>query len=281
MYSLENALEMWDKAGKYGSPEERTARSKQWEPYYSYLAECQTGEVYCPSEQAVGLVEFLIRENILRIGDCVLDIGAGMGSFALEFAKRCSKVSALDINNTCLKVLTERAEQLGLQNIRIVPEPWETYRATGKFDITFSAMCPAICNKEELLRLESMTRRTACLYTVTRGSYEKHRMELMKLFPNRQPAGMVSEALHYYNVLYLMGRQPNIKTWSKYFEYKVAEIEYVKRYSTYLQVFGIGDDESVPKLKDYFKHHSQDGAINETCQMNTALIYWDVLGETK
>ena len=51
------------------------------------------------------VVDWLIKEGILTQDSTVLDIGAGMGSYALPFAKVCREVSALEPVGSCLDVL--------------------------------------------------------------------------------------------------------------------------------------------------------------------------------
>ena len=276
MYTLDESIAYWGDAGRFGSKHERITRGKLWLPYYSYLAKDTIGKPYHASEQAARKVSFMLRENILNSDDTLLDIGAGMGNYSVELARCCSSVTALDMNEDCLDILKNRALQSGLSNIRCINAPWEEYRENDKFDVTFSAMCPAICNQEELLRLESMTRRTACILTVTRGSYEKCRMELMRRLPLKKPGGMVTEALHYYNVLYLMGRHPKVKCWSEHDQTTAGVEKLIDRYAVYLKIFGIDETESVPLMRDFFAEKAVDGMVEDACQMNYALIYWNV-----
>lgn len=276
MYTLEEALAQWEEAGRYGTREERIRRGKLWQPYYSYLAGKKRGSPYHPSTQAQAVTAFLLREGILRQSDSVLDLGAGMGSYSIELAKHCQKATALDANGDALAVLADWSRQEDLRNIELCNTPWETFDPGERYDVTFSAMCPAICNQEEILRLESMTRRTACLLTVTRGSYEKCRMELMKGLPLQKPGGTVSEALHYMNVLYLMGRQPNVKCWTEEHTSTAKVPDLIERYRIYLQIFGVGEDVSVPYLESFFAQRAEDGLVRDECRMNYALIYWDV-----
>lgn len=278
MYALEEALAQWEEAGRYGTREERIRRGNLWQPYYSYLAGEKRGSAYHPSTQAQTVTAFLLREGILRQPDSVLDLGAGMGGYSIELAKHCRIVTALDANEDALAVLSDWSQQEGLQNIKLCNTHWETFAPGERYDVTFSAMCPAICNREEIFRLESMTGRTACLLTVTRGSYEKCRMELMKDLPHQKPGGMVPEALHYMNALYLMGRQPNVKCWTEEYTTVAKVPELIERYRIYLQIFGVGEDISMPYLESFFSQRAEDGLVRDECRMNYALIYWDISG---
>lgn len=276
MYSLEESTAYWNDAGRYGSRDERIARGKLWLPYYSYIAKGSIGKPYSASEQALRVADYMLREGIIDCRDTLLDIGAGMGNYSIELARHCSSVTALDMNNDCLNALKYRASQCSLSNIRCINAPWEEYQDAEKYDVTFSAMCPAICNQEELLRLERMTRRTACILTVTRGSYEKCRMELMRRLELKNPGGMVTEALHYYNVLYLMGRQPNVGCWSERFQTTASVETLIDRYAVYLKIFGVDEAESVPLMREFFAEKAVNGMVEDECQMNYALVYWSV-----
>ena len=40
-----------------------------------------------------------------------------------------------------------------------------------KYDLTFASMCSAICDKQEIINMESITGEYCCLLTVARGSH--------------------------------------------------------------------------------------------------------------
>lgn len=169
MYSLEECERIWDEAGQHGAPEERIARAKAWLPYYAFLAGPFQNAPFSLPENDESFPSILLREKLVRPEDSVLDIGAGMGGDSLAFAAHCRSVTSLELCGDCLDVLRHRAEGLGLSNIQTVQQPWEEYQAAEAFDVCYSSMCPAICNVEELRRMESMARRLCCLVTVMRG----------------------------------------------------------------------------------------------------------------
>lgn len=276
MNTLENVLTQWEETGRFGSREARMERGWLWLPFYAFLARKAKGSPYRPGKQPQTVAAFLLREGVLQPTDSILDLGAGMGSYSLELAKHCKKVTALDTCGEALDVLADWSRQANISNIALCHEPWETFVPDEPFDITFSAMCPAICNREEILRLEGMTKRTACLLTVSRGSYEKCRRELMSGLSLKKPEGMVTEALQYFDVLSLMGRQPNVKCWSESFATCASTEALIEQYRIYIRIFGVEDDVSVPYMRDFFARREVDGCVTDECRMNYALIYWDV-----
>lgn len=273
MYTLEECEKIWDEAGKHGTASERIAQARRWFPYYSYLAGTMKDAPYSLPERPSPFVDILRRENILRDSDILLDIGAGMGGFSLEASQYCRNVVALDPNGDCLELLQRRAELCGVENITPLEGFWEMYSPEEPFDITFSAMCPAICNVEELHKMEAMTKRTCCLVAVTRGSYEKHRRAMMQELGIRPQGGMTTEAIHY---LYLLGRQVNIHCVTTQASYRVPENRILEQYPIYFQIFGIPEEKSVRFLKDYLNHNAVDSFLEEEVLLNQVLIYWDV-----
>jgi hypothetical protein len=274
MYTLENCEKLWDEAGRHGSVEERIERTKRWEPYYGYLAKKALSAPEAESFAEPPLVTYMVKEGILTPDSTVLDIGAGMGSYALSFAKNCREVSALEPVGACLDVLQHKAAQHGLRNIHGIHDYWEHFSPTKVYDMTFSSMCPAICNTEELRRMESMTGKTCCLVAVQRGSYDKHRKTMMAGLQIKPQGGMTTEAIHYINALYLMGRQPNVK----FFEFRktsrVSAETVLEQYPIYFEIFGIEKETSVPFLQQYLTEHAVDGFLEDESYLRQALIYW-------
>lgn len=274
MYSLEECERLWDEAGQHGAPEERIERAKAWLPYYAYLARPMKTMPIQQPENEDGFPAVLLREGLVRPEDSVLDIGAGMGGDSLCFAAHCRSVTALELSGYCLEVLRRRAEGLGLTNISAVQLPWEEYRPTERFDVCYSSMCPAICSVEELRRMESLSKRLCCLVTVLRGSYDKHRKAMMSDLGVKPRGGMVTELIHYFNALYLMGRQPDVLCRTVHREYGVPVEKLLEQYPIYFRIFGVEEEQSVPFLRDYLSLHAEDGLLHEESHINFAMITW-------
>ncbi len=276
MYSLEECERLWDEAGQHGEPAERIARAERWLPYYAYIAEPMLRTPFTLEHSANGFPAYLIREKLVRPEDSVLDIGAGMGGDALHFAAHCRSVTALELSGACLDVLRHRADGLALHNIAAVQKPWEEFAPQEQFDVSFSSMCPAICNVEELRRMESMTKRLCCLVAVMRGSYDKHRKAMMAKLGIQPKGGMTTELIHYYNALYLMGRQPNVLCRTLHSEYAVPVERLMEQYPIYFKIFGVREDRSIPFLKDYLARQAENGLLQEESHIHFAWLWWTV-----
>ena len=277
MYTLEACEKEWDAAGRHGSKEERMERAKRWLPYYACLAQRERGKPFHLPDRDNDMVSALVQSGKLRSGDSLLDIGAGMGSYALELARHCKSVTALDVSEPCLGVLRERAEHCGLDNVSTACGAWEEYSSSEHYDLVFSAMCPAICNTEELRRMEAASGGRCCLITVMRGSIDKHRRAMMAELKVRPSGGMVTEAIHYYNALYLMGRRPDVICRTVERSHDITEETLLTQYPVYFKIFGISEQDSVEFLRKYLARHGDHGVLREESVLNLAMITWETV----
>ena len=276
MMTLESCAQEWIAAGQHGTAAERMERAKRWLPYYDYLAQKQLDRPFAPDEDPDGFVAALVRSGFLREADSVLDVGAGMGGYTLELALHCKSVTALEPSAASLDVLKDRAGQCGIRNIQCVCDLWETFQPEARYDLVFSSMCPAICNPEELRRMEALSRRDCCLITVMRGNTDKHRGAMMAQLGIRPKGGMVTEALHYYNALYLMGRQPNVLCRTVHSEYDINAETVLAQYPIYFGVFGVEEAASRAFLEEYLEKNADGGVLHDESTVRLAMITWRV-----
>lgn len=274
--SLDACVDAWKHAGNHGSKEERIERNLRWMRYYAYVYEHQRDTEASVDPHAADIVDTLFQQGHLTPESSVLDIGSGTGAYALAFASRCAEVTALDMEPTSLAILQEHAAQLGLNNITCQEGMWETCQPNRTFSFVFSSMCPAICDYDELCRMESFSERACGIIAVTRGSYDPHRKRLMELLNVHSPAGMTTEALWYYESLYLAGKQPNVRSWSNQYAYDTPIEEACRRNEVYFEIFGIPAEQSRPLLQQYFASQAKDGLVPDETRLNAALISWSV-----
>lgn len=273
MYTLDECARWWDEAGRHGGADERVRLLQRWLPFYA-LAAHGTDADAGPFAREDPFVDRLAAEGFVRPGDTVLDIGSGVGDHALAFARRGARVTALDASSDCLEACVGRARAEGLDGVDALLGTWEGFAADESFDLAFSAMCPAICNVDELRRMEASARRACCIVTVGRGSSDRHRKAMMAELRIKPQGGFATEALHYFNVLYLMGRQPNVFCLETRRSSRVTLEEALGRFPVYFEAFGIPDAVSRPYVEEYFARNAVDGALEDETVMKYAMVYW-------
>ncbi len=272
--TLDECKQAWEKAGGHGEKQDRIARNIRWLAYYGYLAKKQENAEAYLNPVAEEAVEFLAAQQVLTTKSTVIDIGSGTGGYSLAFAKHCAYVTAMDMDEASLRVLTKNAKQLGINNISTTEAMWENYTDDKKYSVAFSSMCPAICNYQELLKMEALAEESCCLVAVSRGSFDLHRKKLMELLAVKPVGGMTTEAIWYMNMLYLMGRNPGIKSRTDCYEYQLPIEEICTRNEVYFEIFGIPASRSGPVLRKYFDGVAEKGMVSDESHLNTALIYW-------
>jgi len=272
-YSLDAVLQIWETAVNCGDTKTRIQRASKWNSYYAYLAaKAKQAGVEEQLEQDVFFEQLLLRKA-LKDTDHVIDIGAGGGRYTLQFAKICEQITALDSCANNLDLIRLRAQRMGLTNIAYRNSFWETYQSEQMYDVSFCSMCPAICSMEDILRMEKMTKRMCCLITIANGSYDTHRMRMLKELKIR-PDGTLTETIHYYNTLYLMGRQPSVFTHEIHQERDETEEEIMERYPVYFSIFGVSEDDAKRYLSDYLRKHAVNGVLHEKSRYRLAMISW-------
>ncbi len=63
----------------------------------------------------------------VKASDVVIDFGAGTGTFAIQAAKRCAKVHAVDVSQTMLDFAESKAIEAGLSNVEFHHSGFLTY----------------------------------------------------------------------------------------------------------------------------------------------------------
>ena len=274
MKDIETLCREWEESGGYGTRSERMERALRWLPYYTLFCDAAKKRTFEIDDDPNGFVSMLLETGSVRPSDSLLDIGAGMGDNALRFAKGCRSVTALEVNPAGVEMIKSRAGELGIDNIKIVNELWENYSPDEQFDVTFTSMCPVICNMEELLRMESMTRRTCCIITVLPGSYDLHRKAIMNAL-ELHPKGMITNGERYMEILTAMGRKVKLNI-SETVGKRDMDIETAfKQYTTYLEIFGLTLDKTENFLRDYLEKNSDNGVLHDESKMRLALLTWN------
>ena len=87
-------------------------------------------------DEKSGVNPELERKRLLKLGvsaeHTLIDFGCGTGALALEAAKLCKRVIAVDVSAAMLAYMKRKAESLGLTNIDYVQQGFLTYQHRGE-----------------------------------------------------------------------------------------------------------------------------------------------------
>ena len=275
MTTLAEIEKEWEESHRYGDLNTRLDRAKRWLPYYAFLAGSGVSSGNDAGLLRNEFVDRLVLGKKLRSDDRILDIGAGTGNYTIPMAAKSAGVTALDLSRESLEVLKKRAAASGLSNVHTIQTAWEEFNPDRSFDLVFSAMCTAICSKAELLRMESMSKRTCGIVTVMPGSKDTHRKAILSGL-SVKPDGMIGDALTFYQILYYLNRYPEIACRTISYTSEISREKFYARYCSYLPIFGVPEDRFMPYLAQYWEEHAADGFLIESCELHLAMITWNV-----
>lgn len=155
----------------------------------------------------------LEQKKILDPSVSVLDIGAGSGRYAIPLAKRCKSVHALDLSSEMLQFLECEIEKNNLDNIDLIKSAWPPMtEEIGKFDVSFSAMCPATRSVKALEAMSNVAKKhgVICQFTASTDNVVEALQRHQQIEKVKGPHNNRNLLQSYFNILWEIGYQPDI-----------------------------------------------------------------------
>lgn len=131
------------------------------------------------------MTEIMENHGIRLEGANVMDLGCGSGAYTIRMAEKAGKVTALDISDVMLGAVRKSAEERGLTNIEYVNADWAEYSPSGKFDLIFASLTPAVKDEASVDKIKEYAGRWVVNISfagpmtayVLDGLFELHGME--------------------------------------------------------------------------------------------------------
>lgn len=277
-YTEQFCAQQWQESCGWLSAEQRVQNNLKWVQYWTHLA-LHRQNSNAASPLAPQILDELERIGLLTPHSTVLDVGAGTGAYALPLARRSAQVTALDMSPEALSLLEKRAGDRGAHNLQTTLAMWETYASEQRYDLVFSAMCPAICDCASLARFEAASTNGCALLTVGAGSRSQLRSQLRPLLSRQPLTGLSPDVIYSFNLLYAQGKQPELRFFPTSAEPCMTVEEAVETYSIYYSIFGIEGAQVRQTMRDYLEGIAVDGICVDHVKTNDALLTWRVRGE--
>ena len=271
---LEEFVNRWQTETNVGSIEDRIKRNEGWNLFFSTMAKERTGVFSIEEKEAI---DFVKSEGNLEGVNSILDVGCGTGRYTLPLSTYASRVLGVDMSDDSLNILNRDAKNNGITNIETKSSMWEYFDTTEKFDLAFSAMCPAICSKADVDKLESFATKYCAIVTSAKGTYSTNRRNLQKIIaPDGLQNAVKSDAIYIYNYLYLQDKKPSMKVLTN----RRVEVRDIDKAIVQLQqnfaIYGYTGKEVDKIITDYVYEHAVDGKLEEVRILNRAVITWKV-----
>jgi len=272
--SPEQAITEWESAFRSGTRREAIIRNEKMERYFDYLSESYTVAEDITSSPTAAMAVSAFEALSLGPADTVLEIGCGAGEAAIALAERAASVTAVDMSGGMLRLAKEQAAGKGLTNITFEKAMWEAYIPQGRYSLAFSAMCPAICAIEELLRFEEAARHCA-LITTGAGTTTALRSEMRAYVTSNPLPGLMADGAYLFDMLYALGRHPNVLQKRVYSSLRMPAEKAIERYQMYYSCYGLDDSLSARRIADFIYENSPGGVWSEANNAVYMMAYWE------
>jgi len=227
------------------------------------------------------IVEFMSNNNLLTKDSSVLDIGCGPGGFAVEFAKKSTHVTGLDISPKMLDYAQKNAAASSLTNIFLRNLNWdkvnlEEYGWNKRFDLVVAINSPGIHDQITLEKMIEASKGYCFLSNFVDRSDSVQDIIRTKILMLKDPKFYVNTVYSIFNILWLTGYYPHITYVDTDREYVRSFEEACIYYDTLFETEDNSGDDKNELIKNYLEQISLNGFVRERVRTKTAWIYWKV-----
>jgi SAM-dependent methyltransferase len=219
------------------------------------------------------VVDYLVRDGILRPGDRVLDVGCGTGQYTLPMARVADSITGLDISTGMLDRMTRSAARHDLTNIQPIRSAWEPFAGDEKYDLVFSAFCPGTNRPEGLFKMERFSARSCCFLTGGGLGQPAFIYELMEILAGERYAAVDTDDFFAFNALYEAGRRPSVRSFSHRITPEESGDHAIQNAILYFDMLLGPDEKRKETISEYFDARSDDGEEGEP-ERSLYVVHW-------
>lgn len=217
------------------------------------------------------IIDHLLNAEILNEERTLLDVGSGPGTFAVPMSRHLKEITCMDISPGMISRIDDICKKESIRNIDTLQSDWLRCEHAGRYDIVFSALCPAMNDPSSILKMEEHAERY-CVYVSSINDEKTMHLEICdRIGKDFSFEGYNTE--YPFRFLKEMGRRPELKVFSERFESKMSaeemiesEVEALSRYS------------GIPGLRNTVEEvilsHAEDGIVHTVGEIRMGLLTW-------
>lgn len=219
------------------------------------------------------VIEEMRSSGILMPGFSIIDIGCGPGTYSFRFAELVEEVVCLDGSREMLNRLESKCLETKTSNIEHIHSDWTVYESARRFDVVFSSLCPPLNCPEQILRMESLSRRFCVYISSMNDDAGSVHMEIWKAL-GRDYTFNGYNTEYPYRFLISKGRAPVLKVFetSSPSEKSVEDVVRfeMEKFSAYMDT----DNGTERIIKDVVEAHAEDGVVHYDGRKKLGLLIW-------
>ncbi len=186
----------------------RVANKHMWEEMAHFYKEFEKEDCYEIFKELP--IKFLKEKGVLNKDTTVADICCGPGTHAIDFAKLCKEVYALDISENMINILKDKAKAQKLKNIEAECCDFFKKDFNKNFDLVFVSMSPILNELDTVDKLLEMSKRYLFLIFWAGKRENKVFNEIYERIFNKKFKWDILDITVIFNYLYSLGYSPQI-----------------------------------------------------------------------
>ncbi|MFA7150088.1 MAG: class I SAM-dependent methyltransferase [Candidatus Methanomethylophilaceae archaeon] len=217
------------------------------------------------------IIDHLSNARILGKDRTLLDVGSGPGTFAVPMSRSLKKITCMDIAPGMISRIDDICGKESIHNIDTFQSDWLRCEHAGRYDIVFSALCPAMNDPSSILKMEEHAERD-CVYLSSINDEKTIHLEICdRIGKDFSFEGYNTE--YPFRFLKEMGREPEMKVFSERFESKMSAEKMIES-----EIRALSNYSEIPGLRDTVEEtvlsHAVDGIIHTVGSIRMGLLIW-------
>lgn len=216
----------------------------------------------------------LYQEVLRNLGPerSIIDIGSGVGRFAIPLAQLGCSVTAVEPSGEMRKWLFSNAEQAGVMpSIKVVPDPWPA-KETVNAEVTFASFVIQFADDPvEFLHAMERSASRKCILAVHVDQMFGFLKDIWPVFHPSEPIPVMPTFTDIYSTMLNMGIIADVSVFSEQREIRVPEPAQIME--TFSGLLGLRDDPNEMKLLKEMLMSKRE-SIQQQRNMRTAIISW-------
>lgn len=234
-------------------------------------------------------MDYLQNRGLLGPDCDVVDVGCGPGRFVAAFARSARHVTGIDLSEKMIQYGSAYAKRKNLHNVSFRVCDFQTLdiereNLTGRFDLVFSSITPAIHGMNGLEKSMRMSRKYCCNISYIHSENELEHRIMREVFKRDRP--VIRDGHWFYslfNVLFLMGYYPEATYYKRHSERDVSpEPDYAGIFMEHMLPPQERTRENEERICNWMRAHSDaDGLVTEVSDIWYGRLLWDVREKTE
>jgi SAM-dependent methyltransferase len=254
--NIHSEVKMWDSQAK--------------DPVYNIM----------PSFEENKFLQLLEQEHMIEPSYDVLDVGCGVGVYAMVLAKRVHSSTGVDFSPKMIEYGKLKLKSEKIANVTLSCMDWSTVDIVKqgfkeRFDLVFAHTTPAICDASTFEKMNDASKRFCVISNPSRMVepvlHEVHR--IVGLDDDKGNCG--NDRIYVLDMLFHMGYLPKLayehQVWNMNQSYEDACSYYIGRTMMAKQ---LAPDE-ISKVKQYLASITKEGRVVDQINTTITTIYWE------